>query len=148
MKILRLSIALFVAILLTACASGPKHDDVKSAIPNLKPDQGRVYFYRSGSMFGAAIQPSINLNGVKVGDSVPGGFFFVDQAPGPKEVSTSTEVEKKLTFNLEAGQTRYVRTVIGLGLMVGRVYPELMDDAIGQKELQECSYIGQPLGKR
>jgi len=99
-------------------------------------------------MLGAAIQPSIMLNGTVVGDSKPGGFFFVDQAPGAKEVSISTEVEKKLTFTLERGQTRYVRTVIGFGLLVGRVYPELVDNATGEKELEETSYIGQPLSQR
>jgi hypothetical protein len=66
---------------------------------------------------------------------------------GSQEVSTSTEVEKKLTFTLDAGQTRYVRTVIGIGFFVGRVYPELVDDATGQKELEDASYIGQPLGQ-
>ena len=96
-------------------------------------------------MMGAAIQPSILLNGAVVGDSQPGGFFFVDQAPGAKEVSTSTEVEKKLTFTLELGQTRYVRTVIGFGIVAGRVYPELVDNATGEKEVAEASYIGKPL---
>ena len=62
-----------------------------------------------------------------------------------KEVSTSTEVEKKLSFTLDPGQTRYVRTVVGLGFFVGRVYPELVDDATGQKEIEEASYIGPPL---
>jgi hypothetical protein len=47
----------------------------------------------------------------------------------------------------DAGQTRYVRTVIGIGFFVGRVYPELVDDATGQKELEDASYIGQPLGQ-
>jgi hypothetical protein len=75
------------------------------------------------------------------------GFFFVDQTGGNKEVSTSTEVEKKLSFTLEPGQTRYVRTVIGLGLFVGRVYPELVDEATGQKELEEASYTGPPLSQ-
>jgi len=84
------------------------------------------------------------LNGVVVGESKP-GVFFVDQAAGNKEVSTSTEVEKKLSFTLDPGQTRYVRTVIGLGFFVGRVYPELVDDATGQKEVEDASYIGPPL---
>lgn len=147
MKMFRLGAALVMAVLLSACASGPKLAEMKSAIPTLKASEGRVYFYRSSSMFGAAIQPSILLNGQKVGDSIPGGFFFVDMAPGSKEVSTETEVEKKLTFTLDAGQTRFVKTTIGMGFAVGRVYPELVDNATGEKELEETSYIGKPLTK-
>lgn len=138
---------LALSLLVTACASGPKLAEVQSRIPTLQPDNGRIYFYRSSSMMGAAIQPSILLNGTVVGNSKPGGFFFVDQTAGPKEVSTSTEVEKKLTFALEPGQIRYVRTVIGFGVLVGRVYPELVDNATGEKELAEMSYIGSPLDK-
>lgn len=148
MKFIRLCVVMLLTIMVSACASGPKLAEMKSAIPTLKADQGRIYFYRSSSMMGAAIQPSIMLNGKVVGDSKPGGFFFVDQAPGAKEVSTSTEVEKKLTFTLEAGQTRYVKTVIGFGFAVGRVQPELVDNATGQKELEDTSYIGLPLKQR
>lgn len=148
MKRFRLCAALSLLALVSACAAtGPKLAEIRSAIPALKPDQGRIYFYRNSSMLGAAIQPSIQLNGTVVGDSVPGGFFFVDQAPGPKEVSASTEVERKLTFTLEAGQTRYVRTAVGFGIAVGRVYPELVDNATGEKELEETSYIGKPLSR-
>ncbi len=145
MRLYRLFVVLFLTFLVSACASGPKFSEIQSSIPSLKPDQGRIYFFRSSSMLGAAIQPSILLNGAVVGDSQPGGFFFVDQAPGAKEVSTSTEVEKKLTFTLELGQTRYVRTVIGFGIVAGRVYPELVDNATGEKEVAEASYIGKPL---
>jgi hypothetical protein len=73
---------LVAATLLAACASGPKYSDVKSSIPPLSSDKGRIYFYRSNSMGGAAIQPNITLNGEKVGDSQPGGFFYVRSAIG------------------------------------------------------------------
>lgn len=148
MKALLRIILLATVALLTACASGPKHAEIASSIPGLKPTEGRVYVYRSNSMLGAAIQPKVHINGKAVGESKPGGFFFVDLAPGPVEVSTSTEVEKKLTFNLDPGQVRYVRTSIGFGVMVGRVYPELVDNAAGAKEVAEASYIGAPLTKR
>lgn len=59
--------------------------------------------------------------------------------------ATATEVEKKLTFTLEAQQVRYVRTTVGFGIMVGRVYPELVDNETGVKEIEDASYIGQPL---
>ena len=136
-----------LSILMAACATGPKLGEMKSTIPMLKSTEGRIYFYRNASMFGAAIQPTIMLNGKVVGDSKPGGFFFVDQAPGPMEVATTTEVEKKLTFTLEPSQTRYVRTIVGFGVIAGRVYPELVDNATGEKELGELSYIGQPLSR-
>ena len=145
MNIARLAGTLAIGLLAAACASGPKHADVSSAIPTLKAGEGRIYFFRSNSMVGAAVQPTVLLNGQAVGDSKPGGFFFADAKAGSQEVSTSTEVEKKLTFTLEPGQTRYVRTVIGLGVFVGRVYPELVDNAAGESELKEMSYIGKPL---
>ena len=147
-KSLRISFLLLATLIVTACATGPKHAEVASTIPTLKSDLGRVYFYRSGSMLGAAVQPSIQVNGKVVGDSKPGGFFFVDLPPGPVEVSTSTEVEKKATFTLDKGQTRYVRTVVGLGLFVGRIYPELVDNATGEQEIREASYTGDALGRK
>jgi hypothetical protein len=143
-KSLSFAAAVLLAFL-AGCASGPKHSEVQASIPALKPDQGRIYFYRSGSMMGAAIQPEIMLNGTAVGESKPGGFFFVDTAPGPKEVATTSEVEKKLTFTLDRGQTRYVRTAISFGVAVGRVSPELVDNATGEKEIAETSYTGKPL---
>jgi hypothetical protein len=139
---------LSIVALLGACASGPKLAEMQASIPAVKATEGRIYFYRSGSMMGAAIQPNILVNGQVVGESKPGGFFFVDLPPGPVAVSTSTEVEKKLSLTLDGGQTRYVRTVIGFGLLVGRVYPELVDNAEGAKALAETSYIGKPLPKR
>ena len=135
------------AALLAACASGPKHAEIQSSIPALKASEGRLYVYRSGSMMGAAIQPNVVINGKVAGESKPGGFFFVDLAPGTVEVLTSTEVEKKLTLTLDAGQTRYVRTTVGFGVLVYRVYPELVDNNAGAKEIAETSYIGKPLAK-
>jgi hypothetical protein len=60
-------------------------------------------------------------------------------------VATSTEVEKKLTFTLGAGETRYVKTTISFGIVAGRVQPELVDKAVGEKEILDTSYIGKPL---
>jgi hypothetical protein len=65
---------------------------MKSSIPTLAADQGRVVFYRT-TVFGAAVQPEVKLNGVTVGTAVPNGFFWADRPPGPIEISTSTEVE-------------------------------------------------------
>lgn len=142
-------LALVVPVLLSACAaSGPKHAEVQASLPTLTPTQGRIYFYRPSGFGGAAVRPSIYLNGDAVGDSSPGGFFFVDKSPAAMDVATSTEVKNKLTFSLEAGQTRYVRTTVHMGLFVGRVEPELVDNETGAKEISETNYIGRATTKQ
>ncbi|MCK7493688.1 MAG: DUF2846 domain-containing protein [Comamonadaceae bacterium] len=68
--------------MMAGCATGPKYEEVRGGFPSLSAEQGRIYFYRSSNPFGSGIQPSVMLNGEKVGDSRPGGFFFVDRTPG------------------------------------------------------------------
>jgi Protein of unknown function (DUF2846) len=136
--------ASFVALVATGCASGPQYKEVASSIPTLKEAQGRIYFYRSNSMFGAALQPSINLNGEQVGQSKPGGFFFVDEPAGQYVVSTATETEKTVSFKLDAGETKYVKTSVGFGLLVGRVIPSLESADEATKNLDDLHYTGAP----
>ena len=126
--------AAFAAVLLLGgCASGAKFASVEQ--PRLDSDNGRIYFYRPGKFIGAAIQPDIMLNGKKVGTAQPGGFFHIDTPSGNYEVLVTTEVKEKVNFRLLAGQTRYVRLKIGLGLVVGRMYPELVDESRALGEL-------------
>src|SRR3989442_2447364 len=147
MRFFKLTV-LSLAIVLTGCATGIKQKDMASSIPTLQAEKGRIYFYRSASMLGAAIQPSIMLDGAKVGESKPGGFFFVDGDVGNHEVATSTEVEKKLTFTLDKGEVKYVKTSPSFGVLVGRIVPELVSPAAAEKELPDLSFTGvMPLKK-
>lgn len=138
------AVALIVsAALLTGCAaSGPTHKSMAASIPTLKADQGRVYFYRNNSMLGAAVQPLIKLDGAVVGESKPGGFFYVDTNTGSHEASTSTEATNKVGFVLDKGEVKYVRTKIQMGLLVGHAVPELVSANEATKELSETSYTG------
>jgi len=70
------------------------------------------------------------------------GFFFVDRSPGGYQIATSTEVDRTLSLTLEQGQIRFVRLDVSMGFMVGHVYPVLVDDAVGKKEIENCSYTG------
>jgi Protein of unknown function (DUF2846) len=143
MKIRALALPLVAfAALLSGCASGPKFAAVAPTLTRVNPDSGRIYFYRT-AVLGAAIQPNVTVNGEVVGTSKPEGFFFVDRPAGNYEVITATEVTRKLSLTLDKGQTRYVRLNISMGFLVGHVYPELVDTATGEKEIQECSYTGQ-----
>jgi len=136
--------SLLLALLLPACASGPKYSSLVATQPGVAPGQGRIYFYRPSAL-GTAVQPDINLNGQKVGTAKPHGVYFVDRAPGDCVVTAATETEKKLTFTLEPGQTRYVRLKMQLGVLVGRVVPELVDRNEAEEEMRDLSFIADPL---
>jgi hypothetical protein len=135
-------VIVIAALMLSACAtSGAKFSEMSATMTAAQPDMGRIYFYRT-ALLGAAVQPEVRLNGEKVGKAVPNGFFYVDRPAGNYQVVTETEVEKKLTFTLEAGQVRYVRLDISMGFFVGHVYSELIDDDKARSEIASTRYIG------
>lgn len=136
---LPLLVLLALSAFFAGCASGPSYSDYQGSIPAVAADKGRIYFYRTAVM-GAAIQPAVKVNGVKVGSAKPNGFFYYDVVPGEYAVETTTEVKRKLTLTMEKGQTRYVRLGISLGFLAGHVYPELVDTDVGAKEIASCKY--------
>jgi hypothetical protein len=151
MKRTFLKFALLVAAgaLTAGCATGPKHDEMASSIPSLKPGEGRIYFFRRLNMgWGAGIQPDIKLNGQVVGKSMPGGFFFVDRPAGNYVASVMTETEKTLSFTLAPGETKYVRSSPGLGVVVYRIALDLETREKAMADLGSLSYTGEPLASK
>ena len=132
----------FALGLVASCAtSGPKFTEYKSVIAPPNPEAGRIYFYRSTAL-GAALKPDVLLNNERVGEAIARGFFFVDRAPGEYVVITSTEVERKVSFMLEKGQTRYIKFNVSMGFFVGHVYGELVDESVALPEIEDCRYTG------
>jgi len=140
-KLFYILLIVSTSALMTGCASGPKYSQMKSSIPALTPDNGRIYFYRT-AIIGAAIQPAVKLNSLEIGTAKPSGFFYADRSPGNYVVETSTEVKRQLSLNLDTNQIRYVRLNLSMGFFVGHVYPELVENAVGEKEIANCSYTG------
>lgn len=81
----------------------------------------------------------------RFGDAVPGGFFFVDRPAGHHVAAVATEVDKKASFALEPGQERFIKLTIGLGLIAGRIIPELLAKAQADRDIATLSYTGKPL---
>ena len=133
---------LLVLALGVGCASGPKYAEIEGQIPPVPSDKGRIFVYRAGSMFGAAIQPAVFLNDEKVGSSIPGGFFFLDRSPGNFEVKCATETDHRVTFTLAARETLYVQTTMAMGFFVGHAIPKLVDPQDGKAGVRKCSYTG------
>jgi hypothetical protein len=131
-----------VTLMAAGCASGPQYKEMASTIPTLGADHGRIYFFRSSSLVGAGVQPAIKVNGQAVGQSTPGGFFYIDEPAGQYTVSTQTETEKTVSLALDAGETKYVRTSVSMGLLVGRVVPSLETPENATKEIEGLKYTG------
>lgn len=111
-------------------------------MPKLSSDQGRVYFYRVDAFTGGGMSAPLKLDGVVVGDSLPGGYFFVDAAAGEHEASATTRVTRKLNFVLEPGETKYVRTRAQFEEKVGRIVPELVSAEEARRELPSLHFTG------
>jgi len=118
-----LTALVLVGALLTGCASGPRFSEVSSSILPIPAAEGRIYFFRSSSMMGAA-------------------FFYLDRPAGTYTASTTTEVEKTTTFTLAVGETRYLRTSISMGLLVGHVAVEVEEPQKAMAEIQTLSLTG------
>jgi len=107
-----------IAILAGCATSGLTYTEMASASPRLAGGLGRIYFYRSGIPVGIAVQPDILVNGAKVGNAVPNGFFYVDRPPGKYEISARTEGEEKVTVTVAAGEAKYVQFYLSPGIML------------------------------
>lgn len=138
----RVGVLAAVALLLAGCANGMKYNEMASSLPTLKQDQGRIFFFRSRSILGVELQPHIRLNGDAVGQSRPGGFFYVDRPAGQYMATVSTETQKTLSLTLSPGEVKYVRSSVGMGIVVGRILLELEDPGKAKAELKKLRFTG------
>jgi uncharacterized protein DUF2846 len=135
---------LLAGFLLAGCASPRSIDEPPLQLPPIKSGYGRVYFTRPGDFVGSAVQPEIRMNNEVVARSVPGGFSFVDRPPGKYVVTTATEVENVVSFQLAAGETKYIRTTTTPGILVGHITPTLEFPEQGQSDISYLRYVGPP----
>lgn len=138
-----LALVVLSSFLLGACgATGPTYDQQMSAAKPTAANNGRVYLYRN-TIFGAAIKPTIYLNGQSIGKSVANGFTYVDKPAGKYNVSATTEAKRSLSFNLAAGEEKYIRLEMKMGVLAGHVKPVLVDNSVGKEEIKATKFIAE-----
>ncbi len=129
-----------VAVLVTACAAtGPMLSAVQASIPALEQGQGRLFFYREYATFGSGMQPDIFVCGKKVGESVPGGVFYVDLPAGQCEVSIPAIVFKgqtRIKVNIGSPAVQYLRTGVGSAGFEGFTNVELVTASVAMPQMQ------------
>jgi hypothetical protein len=124
------------ALAIGGCASGAKFNDYAAKLPAPKQGDGRIWFYRPQKILGAAVQPTVHLNGQAVGTAKPGGFFHVDRPAGRYEVTCKTEWSDSTSFTLAPQSTEYIRLIMVPGLLVGHVLPREDSPADALEDLQ------------
>lgn len=141
-KLMRRSVMCVTVLALVGCAQVPTspYPEAAATFSKLKETDGRIFVYRS-SHFGGLVMPAVYLSGEQVGRAVPRQVFFVDRPAGNYDITTATEVERKVTFTLNAGEQKYVRLAPSFGLMVGRINPELVSKVEAEKELNELEFV-------
>ena len=131
---------LFVTLLalsLTACAtSGAVYRDSLSHYAPVKDGEARLFIYRASSL-GMIFQPSVYLDGQKVGNATPNSFFVRDIPVGPHHLSVSTEVEKTYDFNAAPRSTTYIRLAPSIGWVAARIQIEPVSEQEAAGEMAD-----------
>ena len=124
-------VALVGLVALTACATGPTMQETRAE--PVADGESRITIYRP-SVFGAAIQPTVYVNGAPTQKCKPRGASSVDVPRGVHRISATTEVEKGIRVDTTNASQAYVKCSIGMGLVVGRPYFEVVASKVGQEE--------------
>ena len=99
------------------------------------PGQGRIYFYRSDLPLMAALAPEIVVNGRRIGQARYEAVFYRDARPGRYEVFLASEPDEPLYFTLSAGELRFVKAVVQIGLTGTRLAAELVEEVQARREI-------------
>jgi hypothetical protein len=105
---------LLLLVFIAGCAS-VKKDTGSLAQDRPKPGKALIYFYRPRSAVGMAVGFDVRAGDRKIGGLPNGSYFVYDATPGVQTFSASTEVTKRVTFNVRAGETYYIKATLGMG---------------------------------
>ena len=84
-----------------------------------KGNDSTIVFFREGHFTGAALKPSIYVDGKEVDRLANGRWFSVHAEPGKHQLQSSAKNEPATVIETVAGQTTYVQMVILTGTWRG-----------------------------
>ncbi len=90
---------------------------------------GRVVFYRTSKMGGAAIPVNVSHASGVIGTLRNGSTFSRDFEPGLHTFWVKVIAEDSVTVNVEAGKTSFVRGTTSMGVVVARPKLTLVDES-------------------
>jgi hypothetical protein len=137
MKVARMMVMAIALVLLEGCVSMPNFTEYARRLPPPTQGEGRIWFYRQSRFAGSGIQPSVLLNGEKIGKARPGGYFYVDRPAGNYLVTCETEQINECRLVLAPQSTRYVRLTMGLGVWLAQIVPQEVSRATALTDLAD-----------
>ena len=138
--------AIFIALLLSGCASVPMGDvqeDARTKTFQAAPEKSGVYIYRNES-FGAAIRMDVLVDGKTLGQTAAKTYFFTELPPGKHTVTSVSENTDTLSFETAPGKLYYVWQEVKMGLIYARTKLHLVSEADGQKGVLESKLAASP----
>lgn len=133
---------LFAAALMSSCgASGPGFKPVTPPA-----GKGVVYIYRQSSMVGAGVFGTVKANNTPITRIKNGGYYPYIASPGNNHFTVSTEATNEADVAVEKGSEKYLKTTIGMGLLVGHLKFSEVSPEIGRNEISGCKLL-EPIGE-
>jgi hypothetical protein len=118
---------------------GSNSNDASGQPAEVSEGQGRIYFYREKRFVGSGMEPHVRLNFKTVGNSMNGGYFYLDRPPGNYVVvcPTGRNESHEINFTLGPGETKYVQT----RFESFHITPSLQDKDAAVKAISGCTYM-------
>lgn len=110
----------------------------RAAVLASAPAEATVCFYRTSSLIGAAIHPSLFIDDANVGSLGRGQKFTYTVSPGKHHIH-STAKDSGIDLDAKAGETYYVRLNLKMGFLKGIGTVTLVNSQQGESELAKAS---------
>ena len=136
--------ALGLAILTGCTASVPLHStDVNNQSKQFAPpSEGKagIYVFRDDEFVGSGLYKDIYIDGVCLGETAPGVFFYTEVEGNQNHVvATESEFSPNQTkVYTEAGKHYFFEQYIKFGVFVGGANIEQVDERIGKAKVTVC----------
>jgi Protein of unknown function (DUF2846) len=128
-----------LAFTLVGCASvnmGDAKQDAALKTFTIDKDKSGVYIYRKESM-GAAITMDVELDGKSVGKTAAKTYLYKEVIPGKHTFTSKAENDSSIEVDAKPGALLYIWQEVKMGILGARSKLQLVDQAEGQKGVQE-----------
>ena len=139
-----LSAALGLAILTGCAAQVPLHSESADAQAKqfAAPAKGKagLYIFRDDKLLGAGLYKDIYVDGVCLGETAPGVFFYTEVEGNQNHiVATESEFSPNQTkVYTEAGKHYFFEQYIKWGVFVGGADVRQVDEQMGKAQVSVC----------